>query len=53
MKKQNKSAARANKAKMTKEELRALLPQKLNRLGEWILSNNELGVIHDMRAVLK
>lgn len=45
-----------SKKKISREELRALMPKKLNKLGEWFFSNDidKLYVeINDMRAVLK
>jgi len=46
---------RKEKRRMTKEELRAILPKRLNKLGEWMLNHDESEnwVINDMRAVLK
>lgn len=48
--------ATKTKRKLSKEELRALLPEKLNKLGEWFFSEDsgKLYVeVKDMRAVLK
>lgn len=48
--------ATKTKKKLTKQELRALLPEKLNKLGEWFFSDDtgKLYVeVKDMRAVLK
>lgn len=42
--------------KMTTEEFRAMLPKRLNRLGEWLVAHHEeepMLVINDMRAVLR
>lgn len=46
----------AKKKILTIEELKAIAPKKLSKLGEWYLSDdpNKLHiVIHDMRAVLR
>ena len=46
----------ARKKKLTKSELRATLPEKLNKLGEWYFSDDKdklYAEIKDMRAVLK
>lgn len=50
MKKNNKRTTWAK----TKEELRTQLPEKLNKLGEWWISDNkETWEVYDMKAVLK
>ncbi len=43
-------------SEMTYEERRACLPEKINKLGEWLLKDDKektFLVIKDMRAVLK
>ena len=42
--------------KKVREERRKLLPEKLNKLGEWLFSEDrdgEVWVINDMEAVLR
>jgi hypothetical protein len=46
----------ARKKKLSKSELRAMLPEKLNKFGEWFFSDDKDKLyveIKDMRAVLK
>jgi hypothetical protein len=48
--------ATSKKKNISREELRALMPKKLNKLGEWFFSNDEDKLyveVKDMRAVLK
>lgn len=49
-------ATKIKRRKMTRDELRAMMPKKLNKLGEWFFSNDEDKLyveVKDMRAVLK
>lgn len=49
-------ATKIRRKKMTIEELRAMMPKKLNKLDEWFFSNDEDKLyveVKDMRAVLK
>lgn len=49
-------ATKTKRKMMTREELRAMMPKKLNKLGEWFFSNDEDKLyveVKDMRAVLK
>jgi hypothetical protein len=44
------------KRKITREELRVMMPKKLNKLGEWFFSDDEDKLyveVKDMRAVLR
>lgn len=46
----------ASKKTFTKEELRAMFPGKLSKIGEWLLSDDDSHPrfeILDMKAVLK
>lgn len=48
--------ATSKKKNISREELRALMPKKLNKLGEWFFSNDEDKLyveVKDMRPVLK
>ena len=48
--------ATSKKKNISREELRALMPKKLNKLGEWFFSNDEDKLyveVKDMRAVLR
>lgn len=42
-----------NNEEVTRDELRALMPERINKIGEFLLSGERLGEIVDMRAVLK
>lgn len=42
-----------NNEELTRDELRALMPERINKIGEFLLSGERLGEIVDMRAVLK
>lgn len=39
--------------KLSKEEFRALLPEKLNKLGEWVFENREAWDCGDGKIILK
>ena len=56
MDKKRKAIVKEEKKPMTKEELRAFLPKKLNKFGVWLLSDDkdkDFFIIKDMKAVLK
>lgn len=39
--------------KLSKAEFRALLPERLNKLGEWLLNNREAWDCGDGKIILK
>lgn len=52
----NKRNIEAEKKPMTKAEIRAMLPKKLNKLGKWFFSperDEEKWVVTDWKAVMK
>lgn len=43
----------ATKKKLSKEEFRAMLPQRLNKFGEWLVANKDAWDYGDGKIVLR